>query len=542
MKVAVIHFGKSPDLDKNERNLLDLNIEAAKNGADLIVNPELPILPLFSDSAPIKINSKAQNIAESRAYARWFAEVWSPRLIQHLFDEVVVPHGKYIVISVITSDPEFHIFHNAALLIGPKTVEAPEGIYQIYYKRELHGDIYATKGASKLEPARLDIGNIGAIICGDYSTPLISRSLAINGSDIIAIPAAITSPTSDTLKVRALENGIPFALANCYEHDGVYVGEWKPESAIVRADGTVTDSYSGYEDTILYDDFDLSAEEAKRCKTDKLNRRRPHLYQGAVVDLTSRILRDPCSLPPKSDICVITVSGVAVEQNTVFTEGRDLIASVSKEDTPVFVVLPELSLERKEVQKFMDFMKEQKVYAVCSFVENLQRVVALFDPHGQELLSYKKVHLSDDDVHNGFLPGDRLEFYFDLPVGRIGVLAGEDLLYPEAIEAHRNVAVDLILASSRLNIDGGILFADIAKSRHLNVAVADWRFKGGIYKRAPNSCAANEQSINSLKFDTQEGRIEPARGLAQSPLVGLESIVRIVPRGAAEHPIKEDAH
>lgn len=533
MRVAAIHFGKSSDLDENERNLLDLNIEAATKGADLIVNPEMSILPLISPSAPIKHNSEAKIIAESRTYAKWFAQERGPRLVKHFIEEVAVAYKKYVVISVITSDPQFNILYSSALVIGPKSATAPDGIYHIYHKREPHGDVFAMKGASELQPVRLDIGNIGVMICSDYSVPLISRSLTLNGSDLIVIPTAITSPTADTLKARALENGIPFVAANCYEYDWVCSKPWMPESAIVGADGQVTSTCDQCEDRILIDDFDFSSDAVQLRKVDKLKPRRPQLYEGALVDLTSPHLRSSCSLPESSVVWAITVSGVALAQDGISAQAQELIASVQKRNRkkklPVIVVLPELSLERKAVQAYLDYFQRQNAYVACGFIENSHRIVALFDPSGRELLSYRRVHLSDDDERNGFQSGDRLEFYLDLPIGRIGILAGEDLYYPEALEVHRNVAVDFLLVPSRLNLDADCLFKDVAQSRHISLAVADHRYKGGIYKRAPNYRAATGEIVNALRFDTQEGKIEPARGLPSISLQGFQAIVRIEP-------------
>jgi predicted amidohydrolase len=531
MIVAAIHFGKGSDLEENRRNLLSLNIKAAQDGADLIVNPELSVLPLFPASSPIQVvDSKAESVAKSRAFARTLAEETTPALVELFLNRVVAPYGKHVVIGAITCEQGYNIFHNSAFILGPNGVHAPaNGICHVYHKRELHGDVFAAKGTSELWPAQLGVGNVGVLICSDCSVPLIARCLALNGSDIIVIPAAITGPTSSTLRVRSLENGIPFALANSYEHDEAHVEGWMPESAIVAADGRVIESCNSCENTILMADLDLTSAEAERRKADSRRHRRPRLYQGALIDLTSRVLRDRCSLPPKAEICVITVSSGAVQEYAVSNPVRELIASLSEEDVPVILVLPELLLERNEVEPHLSFAKARKLYVVCGFVEKEHRIISMFDRNGLELLSYKKVHLSPDDERNGICPGDRLEYYVDLPIGRIGVLAGQDLVYPEALELHRNAAVDLILVPSQLDFDGEILFEDIARYRHLNLAVADGQHKGGIYKRSPDPHTSNKNLINNLRFDTQQGRIEPSKGLPLIAPFGLDALLRIEP-------------
>ena len=67
MKIAVIHFGRlahsneiASNLDENEQNLLNLNIQAAKEGADLIVNPEASILPFYSKLGVSSLDRRAK--------------------------------------------------------------------------------------------------------------------------------------------------------------------------------------------------------------------------------------------------------------------------------------------------------------------------------------------------------------------------------------------------------------------------------------------------------------------------------------------------
>jgi len=523
MKIAVIHFGKISrtdetysDLDENERILLDLNVQAAAEGADLIVNPELSILSLFSFFSRIKISSQDEEVFKNRKFARWFAEERCPKFIDHLYAAVIAPYQKYIVAGIISSVPGYNILHNSAIVLGPGCTK------HIYHKRFLTSDaVYAVKGASDLSPIRSAIGNLGVIICSDYSIPLISRSLALNGSDLIVIPAAITSPTVDTLKVRALENGVPFALANCYERGQQYDEEWRPESAIVAANGEVLAYYNNCEDAILWADLNLSASDTQSLKAAKRRGRRPDLYQGVLADLTSRVLRPPTDQPTRPEISVVSVSGEGVAQYSSSDHLNGVIASAFKDDVPVIIVFPEFTLERKDIQEHIRFGMERKVYVVCSFVENDFHVISLFDPSGQEILSYKKVHLPAEE-NNSIRSGDRLECYKDLPVGRIGILSGEDLLYPEAVEVYRNAGVDLLLVSSRLDFDGTILFEDIAKSRKVNVAAADYLYKGGVYKRYPEALTENRQFINHLRFNIQDGNSGPS----SIRLSGLEVVVR----------------
>jgi predicted amidohydrolase len=514
MKIAIIHFGKGSDLDENEKNLLDLNIKAAKGGADLIVNPELSILPLSSPFSPLRRSSQAEDVVQSRAFAWWFATDRGPRFVERLYVEVVVRYRTHVVVDTIRAVPGYTILHNSALVIGPNDFE------YVYDKRALTSDVvFATQGTSDLVPARLPLGNVGVMICGDYSVPLISRSLALNGSDIIVIPAAISSSTADTLKVRALENGIPFALANSYDRGADRSA--KVESAIVAADGTVLDRCDHCESEILRAELNLSDPHVQRLRAEKRHGRRPDLYQGALVDLSSPLLRPSIDESMSPEIGVITVSGAAVDDYTRSYQLNDVISSAPWREAPVMLVLPELDVEKRDIQKHIRFAIDRSIYLACGYIENNIPMISLFTPGGEEIIRRQRVHCPAEK-NGSDRSTDRIEQYVDLPFGRVGVLAGVDLLYPEAVEMYRNAGVDLILAPAHLDFDGINLFEDIAKARHMHIAVADYQHRGGIYTRFPQAHVTNEGAINYARFDIQSGRGGPAN----IPLVGLEILVR----------------
>ena len=527
MRVAALHFGKTSNLDVNEDELIKLNIQAADEyGAKLIVNPEQSILPLWTQSGPIANNSKADDVARSREFATWFATERCPLFVKRVVDEVADPYKCYVVVSVITSDPEHYLLFSTALVLGPRTDKFKNGVYHTYNKTDLYGDIYAVKGTSPLQPANLDIGKIGVLVCADYSLPLISRSLVINGSDLIVVPAALSSSTIDTLRARMVENCTPFALSNCFEQESAYEEPYCPQSAIVSA--TEEQATNRCENTILTAEIDISNNEITTRRKKILSRRHPNLYAGALTDLTSWVLRFGSPKRTEPEITVITISAEATFKNEDFTEEVDgILAQVSG---PVIVVLPEFPLERPDIQKYLDYLKQREVYAVCGFLERPHIVVALFGPDGTEMMRYKKVHLSDGDVENRIEPGNRLEFYLDLPMGRVAILSGQDLSHPEVIEILRNCAVDLILASANLDFDSDVLGRDIAHSRHLSIAIADYGSFGGVYKRVsrkhPEQQIAAGNAINFLTFNTRHGRIRAAKGLPAVPQRGGEILVR----------------
>lgn len=548
MKVAAIHFGKvsygrdrlEQTLQENMERLVKLNIAAAEGGADLIVNPELPILPLYSDSAPVTpYSSRSDDIAKHREVMLMFHEKWTNTLTELIRDKVCREVGQaagrdiYAVLSSFEYSPQHHNFYSSATVIGADEVS------RTYRKRQLTSDAFVMRGDSDLHPVDLPFGKVGVMICGDYSMPLISRALVLNGSDLIVIPTSVESKSENTLRARAIENGIPFVLANCYEEEkkkkdeegqkGGY-GEWRPQSAIVDALAETVATHDRCDgDETLTAEFDLSGEEARQRRESKQRHRKSTHYWGAFTDLTGMNTL-PEDAPTKRNALVITISGRDFGEDAAPGHMLSLIDTASRAGTPVIVVLPELTVEKNGLENHIRFRKERGYYLACGFAESNRRVIALFGPHGEEpLIRYEKVHLTDDEEDGGMQPGDRLVYYLDLPMGRVGLLSGEDLLYPEAVEAHRNARVDIILAPSRLNCDAEALFEDIAQGLHMIVAVADQGQRGGIYQRYPDAqkvAKVSQSFVNSLVLDTVNGRIEAAKGYPLIPLRGLEAITR----------------
>lgn len=537
MKVAAIHFGKvshgrdrlEETLQENMERLVALNIKAAKRGADLIVNPELPILPLYCASAPVKpYSSRADDIAGQREVMQRFREKWTDELVRCVQEKVCTGAGRdtYVVLSSFEYSPRHHNFYSSATVVGAETVSPP------FRKRQLTSDAFVMKGDSGLTPVELPFGKVGVMICGDYSMPLIARALALNGSDLVVIPTSVESRTERTLRARSVENGIPFVLANCYEQERAkeYPDGWRPQSAIVNSHGETTAAFDRSDgDEILEAEFDLSGEEERRRKEGRRRHRRPSLYWGAFTDLTG-MTTPPEDKPTKRNALVVTISGADFEEAARPAHIDSLVAAGAGDDAPVILVLPELAVGKGELEGHIRFAKERGYYLACGFAEGTRRLLALFGPGAEEpLMLYQKVHLTDDEEAEGVQPGERLVYYLDLPMGRVGLLSGEDLLYPEAVEAHRNARVDIILAPSSIGGDGEALFEDIAQGLHMILAVADRRERGGIYLRYPAADKlpkVNGDFVNSLVLDTADGRIESARGYPSIPLRGLEAIAR----------------
>jgi predicted amidohydrolase len=208
-RVAVCQFLPTSNVTANLDRIGTLAAEAAGQGAELVVFPELAVTGL---SAPAEHAEPLLGPAVERLIAI------ATRLRIHLVAGLAEHDGEHL--------------YNAAVLVGP------EGLVGSY--RKIHLDArdraWASPGDS-LQVFDLPLGRVGLLIGHDALFPEAGRILALRGADLIACPAAQTGrftgghagtavaqnypiPTGADphhwhhFRVRAGENNVYLAFAN----------------------------------------------------------------------------------------------------------------------------------------------------------------------------------------------------------------------------------------------------------------------------------------------------------------------------------------
>ena len=172
---------------------------------------------------------------------------------------------------------------NSSRLIGP---EGMVGSYDKTHIPQLGVDRFVTPGQGPYAVHDTPLGRIGLQICYDWRFPEVTRSLALQGAELVAMPTC--SPTSsrelaDHLpRTRAVENAIFFAMANRVGVEGpaTFLGH----SQVVGPDGERL-VCGDEEEALLVCDVDLEQARAKNreqggglYRLDIMNERRPELY------------------------------------------------------------------------------------------------------------------------------------------------------------------------------------------------------------------------------------------------------------------------
>ena len=142
-------------------------------------------------------------------------------------------------------------------------------------------------GGGRVSVVKTPHGKIGHTICYDLRFPQLYRSLALEGAEILAVPAAFTKRTGEAHwhilnRARAIENGA-YVVAPCaigYVDGG---GAAYGHSLIVDPWGTVV-ADGGEDRGIIVADIDLDKVEEARTRI-------PSLFHGKEFDISDEKTR-----------------------------------------------------------------------------------------------------------------------------------------------------------------------------------------------------------------------------------------------------------
>ena len=276
MRVAVAQI--EPKLGEKERNL-DLCLgrleEAVELGAELLVLPECAVPGYVYESA-----EEALPYAEEIPGPSTEALASSCRRL-----------GAHIVCDLIEREGE--AIHNAAVLVGP---DGLVGSYRKSHLPYLGIDRFVVPG-DELPVFDTPIGRIGIEICYDLRFPEVTRSLALAGAEIVALPTnwplAAASNAELLTVARAFENRIYLLVANRIGRERS--AEFCGRSQIVDPAGTRIAETDATSEALLVAEADLAWARDKSIvpapgeyEMHLFDHRRPDLY-GALVEETQGV-------------------------------------------------------------------------------------------------------------------------------------------------------------------------------------------------------------------------------------------------------------
>jgi 5-aminopentanamidase len=270
MRVAVAQM--EPKLGESERNL-DVGLgrleEAVAAGAELLVLPECAIPGYMFGS-----------LEEAMPFAD---EIPGPST--DALEAACRRLGAHVVCGLLERDGD--LLRNSAVLVGP---DGLVGVYRKTHLPFLGVDRFTTPG-DELPVFDTPLGRIGVEICYDLRFPEVTRTLALQGAEIVAhptnFPMAAKVQTELITVARAAENRVYLLTANRVgkERWGEFCG-W---SQVVDPFGKRLAEAGETEEVLLVADIEVEKARDKdyvipgEYELYLFGDRRPELY-GALVE------------------------------------------------------------------------------------------------------------------------------------------------------------------------------------------------------------------------------------------------------------------
>ncbi len=476
-KVAAVEF--NPEMFEFDRNLeraCSVIEEAASNGARLIVLPEAALSGyIYSD------------LEQLRPY---LDEV--PGRGTSAIAEITARWSCYVAIGISEIDRATGLTYNTGALIGP------QGYIGKYRKNGLNpSDIaWFVPGTTGYPVFETELGNICMIICYDDTYWEPARLPALKGADLIAyicssdrvVPRDGGEPAGTHSTIAAVQqlcawNGLAMVAADRNNAESnpttgvtvTYGGSasiWQANGErVAHAPATERNITVTNPGTILYGEIDPALYDNDQKAT--LSRRRPDLYGPLAFH---RSPTDPdASTEGREITCgALQYRLVAGDFDGNVNRADSLIAQVAADvRSEGLLVLPAFSFTGapdsadqamswaetglgRTVQVMSDFATRTGRHVVGSHVErngdDLHHTTVLVDPAGAVVGTYRQTHL--DPSMSWAVPGDDLPV-FVTAIGRIGMLACEDVRFPEASGVLCVRRADLIAIPSRWSGDYG---------------------------------------------------------------------------------------
>jgi predicted amidohydrolase len=417
--------------EENISRLLDLVREAAENGARLIVTPEM---------------GTTGYCWFDRDEVRPYVEP-VPGPTTERFQAIAAQHACYIVIGMPEVDPATDVFYNSAVLIGPDGV--------VGRHRKSHPYIaepkWAASGDVGHQVFETPIGRIALLICMDIHFLETARLVGLQHADVIChISNWLAERTPAPYWIsRAFENGCYLIESNRWGLERTV--QFSGGSCIIAPDGSIQ-AVIDTGDGIIYGTIDRAlVREHQEAGNTPLAQRKPQHYKTLLSHPFTWNPLDYFGLyghakPPtgkRSHVAVAqfmpsadpdqNLRRIAEMAQATAADGLDLLITPELSLTGPYAVGREQALDGLVVERLMALAARLRIYIVAGLAEregrDLFNTAVLTGPEGL-VGSYRKIHLDASD--RLWAQAGTQWRWFDIPAGRVGLMIGQDALFPES--------------------------------------------------------------------------------------------------------------
>lgn len=455
LKIALVHpairYGE-PEI--NRADLLRLNYEAARRGADIIFNTELAVSGYSFDSR--------EDISR-------YAESHRGETVKGL-TRIARAHGKYIGIGLAEADETTGEYHNSAFMISPN------GRLVCKYRKVSAELRWASPGNAKQRNTfNTPWGRMGVLICSDTYYGLLPRSTALKGVNLLWVPANWPPGGIDPQELwraRALENGFFVAACNRSGLDRKMDCR-NAVSCVYSPRGSELFSESSEASRIFFVDIPLDEngklDATARC--DNLKRRTPRRYGPIHLDLSH--VDDLTSYYGLGEPGPLHVHCVIPEKQPLRIEYLERVILDCRGNSSSLFVLPALPLSDKALLSAL--AKRHRVGLCATLIKGgHRRAYTFWNGNGKH---------PEEGTQNG-----RMRDRFPFPMvlcgpAKIAMASFDSFTHPELAVTFAKLGCDLAVLSEEEMESDSRLLSGIKTIENLAVAVCT--SNGGMIAMVP---------------------------------------------------------
>lgn len=287
IKVSAIQMSMSKDRESNINKAKDMVIQAAKEGADVVLLPELFETQYFCQEKNYNYYNLATSIEKNMAVK--------------VMTEVAREYNVVIPVSIF--ELSGYVTYNTVVMIDADGTNL--GIYRKTHIPDDHfyqEKFYFTPGNTGFKVFDTKKGKIGVGICWDQWFPETARSLALLGAELILYPTAIGQEPilecdsmphwRNCMKGHAASNIVPVVASNRVGKEEVIPSKdnnnqtsslvFYGSSFIADETGEVVKTADRENEMIISHTFNLDDIRDKRFSWGLYRDRRPDMYKDIV--------------------------------------------------------------------------------------------------------------------------------------------------------------------------------------------------------------------------------------------------------------------
>jgi len=268
MKIALAQTHGEADVEKNKAMAAQLIERAAKDGARLVLFPEMSVLEFFP--------------RKPHEYAYYDLAEPIPGPTSAFFAELAKRHRIHIVYNHYERSPEGLYFDASVVVDADGNLVGRQRMMHLAEEPGYNEKFYYTPGWDRYRVFDIEGWRFGIAICYDRHFPEVFRSFVLQGAHLVLVPTAVAAsePFADVyeleMRAAAVTHGVYIAVANrAGTEDPLH---FLGRSMIIDPGGNVVESLSEQVNETLTVDLSMPAVIKSRQLYPFLRDRRPETY------------------------------------------------------------------------------------------------------------------------------------------------------------------------------------------------------------------------------------------------------------------------